>query len=209
MNKVLWVGLVAIVLLSSCTKTKDSTPTAPNVEIAGQSYATVTIGARIWMAVNYNGSGGTVPTIANYTTSQGKLYTLAQAQAVVLPTGWRLPTKEDFEALAVSTTKTFYKSTTSTTYLEGEGQAAITLMSKTKWKNGTNTTSFNAEPTSYNTTDKYYLATFLCASPSYSYFELADWPIIDDSGFYLEIVSTKPAGWDTEKFSIRFVKDKG
>jgi uncharacterized protein (TIGR02145 family) len=94
---------VAILLLAACTKTKLSEDPQPKavdtarvrsaVVIGDTEYPTVTIGNLEWTTVNYHDATG-VPLIN--AEIYGNLYTLAQARAITLPTGWRIPTPDDF-----------------------------------------------------------------------------------------------------------------
>jgi uncharacterized protein (TIGR02145 family) len=146
MKKNLFLALITGVTLSSCSKKSDETKTPSNtVSINGTDYATVKIGTQTWTTVNYNGAGG-----ANYNDGStnnptyGKLYTLAEAKAVTLPTGWRLPTKADAEKLLV------YLGATGTTDIGADGDATVSikLKSKSDWTftQGNNSSGFNAYP---------------------------------------------------------------
>src|ERR1700742_3793344 len=103
MKQLILIFLLAIGSFYSCSKKSDNQPGSANtVIIENTSYRTVSIGSQTWTAVNYNGPGGT-----NYDTdpnnpAYGKLYTFAEAQAITLPPGWRLPTKDDFTKLFIT-----------------------------------------------------------------------------------------------------------
>jgi uncharacterized protein (TIGR02145 family) len=67
----------------------------------GQSYGTVTIGGRTWMAknLNYNGYGGVCYDNQNsYCNEYGRLYNWEAAMSAC-PNGWRLPRMNDWERL--------------------------------------------------------------------------------------------------------------
>jgi len=92
----------------------------------GQSYRTVIIGGKRWMAenLNYSGSGGNVGVCYNGSTSNcntyGRLYTWAEAMSIsssynssiygsgsnvqrgICPSGWRLPNDNDWAALTTA-----------------------------------------------------------------------------------------------------------
>jgi uncharacterized protein (TIGR02145 family) len=110
----------------------------------GTDYAIVKIGTQTWATVNYNGTGGTNYDDASNNPTYGKLYTLSEAKAVSLPTGWRLPTKADAETLLL-----FLGATKDNDgYVEGEATVSSKLKSKSDWTltQGTNTSGFNAYP---------------------------------------------------------------
>lgn len=121
------------ILLSACSKKSNDPTPSGMVTINGTNYGTVVIHRQTWTAVNYNGPGG-----VNYGNSSrnnsflGKLYTFDEAEAVVLPAGWRLPTTDDFETLQSL----------------GDGKS---LMSKTSWTigGGNDSSGFSAKPAGY------------------------------------------------------------
>lgn len=89
------------ILLNSCSKTSQTPSKPKSVTIQGKAYSTVVLGGQTWTAVNYDGSGGVaIPDVDENT--YGKLYEWPEAQAVTLPAGWRLPTKQDFSNLLKS-----------------------------------------------------------------------------------------------------------
>ncbi|MBB6130394.1 FISUMP domain-containing protein [Mucilaginibacter lappiensis] len=147
MKKVLIMALTATALLfASCSKksNNDVKPEDTNkVTINGTDYATTKIGTQTWTTVNYNGTGGVTYTgVSN--AAYGKLYTLTEAKAVSLPTGWRLPTKADAEKLLL-----FLGATTDNDgNVEGEASVSVKLKSKSDWTltQGNNSSGFNAYP---------------------------------------------------------------
>src|SRR5580698_8233523 len=132
MKKLLSVIIITGVMLTSCSKKSTPTPTqlSNTVTISGTAYTTVVTGTQTWTTVNYNGTGG-----VNYNNSStnnpnyGKLYTLAEAQAISLPTGWRLPTQTDATRLLV------YAGATGTSNIgaDGDSTVSIKLKSKSAW----------------------------------------------------------------------------
>jgi uncharacterized protein (TIGR02145 family) len=141
----------------SCSKSskQDDQPTTANtVTIGGTDYTTASIGTQTWTTVNYNGSGG-----VNYNGSStndvtyGKLYSLAEAKAISLPSGWRLPTKADAEKLLLllgaQTEDPSTRDAQDGIAVQGDATVAKKLKSKTDWTytNGDNSSGFNAYPT--------------------------------------------------------------
>lgn len=102
-------ALLAILLLASCSKKSDPTPAVitngsginasvgyGSVVINGATYSTIVIGSQTWTSLNYSGGTGSLA-VANATF--GNYYTLAQASVIPLPTGWRIPTRADYNNL--------------------------------------------------------------------------------------------------------------
>jgi uncharacterized protein (TIGR02145 family) len=150
MKKLLLLTTSLLMLMSACKKdsakdtiANDSVPSKV-ITIGGQQYPVIKIGSKTWTAINYNGTGGL--NYDNSTTNMsdyGKLYTLDEAKAVVLPAGWRLPTQEDFNALM---------SAAGTTARDADGDlfvdanASNKLRAITSWTRtvGNNALGFNA-----------------------------------------------------------------
>lgn len=150
MKKLVPVVLSAL-LLAACSKTKLSEQPAPKavdtarirsaVVISDIEYPTTTIGNLEWTTVNFHDGTG-VPLIDAHI--YGNLYTLAQARAIKLPAGWRLPTPDDL----IQTIRREIPD-----YKRGDAidsAIIIRFMSKDagQWKNdiGNNKTGFNAKP---------------------------------------------------------------
>ncbi|HEY4198653.1 MAG TPA: FISUMP domain-containing protein [Mucilaginibacter sp.] len=145
MKKVCLV-FITILALASCSKKSDPGPNSNYVTINGTNYSIVVIGGQTWTSVNYNGDGG-----VNYNNGandplNGKLYTIAEARAVKLPNGWRLPTPADFNKLLVAIGAIYQNQLTGNYYISGD--LTLKLMSKTGWTGteGTNQSGFNARP---------------------------------------------------------------
>jgi uncharacterized protein (TIGR02145 family) len=149
MKKFLYFSLIAAVTFNACSK-KSSDPKPQSISISGNPYSTVTIGSLTWTSVNYNGPGGTNynDTTKNNPTF-GKLYTMKEAKAIKLPSGWRLPTYADYLNLVVAlgATQTGPLKQDMNAY-EIPANTISLLLSKTGWTyaDGTNSSGFNAMP---------------------------------------------------------------
>ncbi len=150
MKKLPFVCILAIAAFTSCSKKSNPNPKQPaptSVTISGTSYSTVVIGNQTWTAVNYNGPGGVNYNNGANDPAYGKLYTFPEIQAVTLPSGWRLPTADDFNNLLIG----FGGTKQSSGNYAVNQSAALKLMSTTGWTttNGNNQTGFNALPAGY------------------------------------------------------------
>jgi len=152
------ISIVSFILFSISCKKDDKQPTeppAPPVETVkdanGNSYGVVTIGSQKWlssnMKVDIQGSfhidGNT-----SLTSTYGKLYNNSAA-LLACPSGWKLPSKEDYEALVQ--------------HLGGESTAGGKMKNAgtTYWQTpntgGNNESGFNALPAGYrNSSDGVY-----------------------------------------------------
>ena len=209
--------LALMLIVASCSKSKDEPEESNSVTINGQAYSTVKIGTQTWTTVNYNGTGG-----VNYTSTndpvEGKLYTMAEARAITLPTGWRLPSRDDYSKLLGTLGATmkdsygYYRSTLAVTKK---------LMATRSWNNviGTNESGFNAIAAGYyDLTFQYKGENAIFITTSFFTEYGAGWADIPVS---FAITSEKNAGntYDTDasfsdyvvdtsdKGSLRFVKD--
>jgi uncharacterized protein (TIGR02145 family) len=139
-----FVSLFSIVMLVSC----DDEPADDNpllqVTIEGKQYPVVKIGNQFWTAANYEGPGGVGYDASNTRPEYGKYYLRAELDAIAVPTGWRIPTLEDYARLAQN-----YGIPVPSKLSDGEAIKA--LISTTNWNNakGTNTSGFNAYPANY------------------------------------------------------------
>lgn len=199
MKKILCLTLSATIFMASCSKKADviQTPTTDKVTLNGSDYATIKIGTQTWTSVNYNGTGG-----VNYnggTTNDafnGKLYTIAEAKAITLPTGWRLPTSDDFTKLYTA-----------------QSSDAKSLMAKTTWTtaNGTNTSGFNAVAAGYYSNSKYdgagTDAVFITSSTMSNNPNIQASFNIYQQGATTTAVVTDIVKLSTDRGSLRFVKD--
>lgn len=127
MKKVLLLALITGSLLTSCTKknaSDDNQLHDPNsITINGTDYPTVKIGSQTWTSLNYNGPGGVnYNNVTGNLIGSGKLYTFSEATAIQLPSGWRLPTREDVTKLLLYTggTKDAYGDGTATGAVAGK-----------------------------------------------------------------------------------------
>lgn len=202
MKKQLNLLLAAVVLFASCSKSNDAKPkvtTDNTVTIEGTTYPTVKINGQTWTTVNYNGAGG-----HNYDDSTvnipsyGKLYNAVEANAIVLPSGWRIPSSADFHKLDPG--------------LDGstgiDSAKLHSLMSKAGWIfPGNNTSGFNAVPTG-EYQEGAMENSFRLRGWMTSFFGIDCYYVIieDDNG---DILGSTNERIDAAKFSmsLRFVKD--
>ena len=111
----------------------------------GQSYDVVKIGGLTWMAenLNFETAGSFCPEgDARNCKRLGRLYSWAEARSVC-PDGWRLPTKEDFEALVAAQSSS-------------QSRAGAMLKAKDGWfkkGNGSDALGFRALPAGYRGAD--------------------------------------------------------
>ena len=117
----------------------------------GQSYDVVKIGEQTWMAenLNFETAGSFCPEgDARNCKRLGRLYSWAEARSVC-PDGWRLPTKEDFEALVAATSDDAAQSSS-------HSRAGLALKSSDGWfkkGNGSDALGFKALPAGYRGAD--------------------------------------------------------
>ena len=111
----------------------------------GQSYDVVKIGEQTWMAenLNFETAGSFCPEGDSRNCKRlGRLYSWAEARSVC-PDGWRLPTKEDFEALVAAQSSSL-------------SRAGAALKSSDGWfkkGNGSDALGFKALPAGYRGAD--------------------------------------------------------
>ncbi len=191
----------SVAILAACAVSATEEYPADRVTIAGKDYPTVTIGGTTWTASNYAGPGGIPYRPGQEKPEYGRYYTLAEVQGIELPSGWRIPTREDYVALAESQGVVFSSGA-------AHNQAAIgSLLSTTHWANypGNNSSGFNAYPAGTGFYDTEPLDGDICEF----------WTITGVSVSIQEAVtsrthrivffdSTAPDGW---RFNVRFVKD--
>ena len=144
------IGLIFAGMLFACSKSSNKPQQSSNtttVTINGTAYNTVIIGTQTWTSVNYNGPGGVNYNNGANNATYGKLYTWAEAQAISLPAGWRLPTANDFNNLMIAIGA---QNLGNGNYLPS-GTEPLQLMSNSGWSttNGTNTLGFSAEPAGF------------------------------------------------------------
>ena len=101
MNRLLSLIVLLTVFLGACSKKNNVAP-ARSITINSTEYPTVVIDNQTWTSVNYNGPGGINYNNQTNDPVYGKLYSYTEANNIVLPKGWRLPTKSDFEKLLIS-----------------------------------------------------------------------------------------------------------
>lgn len=136
--------LTALVSFIACEDDDNLSTPPTSVTIEGKKYETVIFGEQTWTVANFAGSGGLSYDANNSKPEYGKYYTKVEAEAIVLPEGWRLPTVEDFEKLAA-----FHGITIPSYGTETEKIKTLTSVNHWKNVNGTNTSKFNIYPTGY------------------------------------------------------------
>ena len=121
----------------------------------GQSYGTVKIGEQTWMAENLNfetASSFCPEDDSRNCKRLGRLYSWAEARSVC-PEGWRLPTKEDFEALVAATSEDASLSPSQSLALSRAGSALKARDGWFKKGNGSDVLGFKALPAGYRGAD--------------------------------------------------------
>ncbi|WP_162384089.1 FISUMP domain-containing protein [Spirosoma endbachense] len=133
---------------SSCKKDQESQPNpqVTTVLISGKEYPTTTIGSQVWTITNYDGPGGLLYKSGSEKPEYGRYYTFDEARAVPIPSGWRLPTMQDYVTLAESQGVVFAD------HRATRQEAIKKLTSTTNWRtiSGTNISGFNAHPAGYS-----------------------------------------------------------
>ena len=116
------------------------------VTIAGEAYPVVSAAGRSWTARNHRGPGGIPYRAAEDRVDYGRYYTYEEATAIPLPSGWRIPTLDDYKALAQS------QGVVLTDNGALSQEAVRHLASTTSWLHvqGTNTSGFDAYPAGYS-----------------------------------------------------------
>lgn len=142
--------MLVAVFTSGCKKEK--TGDKNKITINGTSYPTVVIGKQAWTTVNYNGPGGVQGKFFISSDNFNKYYTVEEASNIILPSGWRVPTKNDFDKLTTAFSGAVDKNGNAV----ADFSAAKNLMSTTAWesddenyKAGTNASGFNAYPAGF------------------------------------------------------------
>ena len=138
----LLILLLFLSLMISCAKKNDVNPgpVTGTVTINGSVYPTVTIGNQVWTTQNYSGPGGNeVAANTGDPILNGNYY---NADNIVLPAGWRIPSRQDFNTLLSNYSSAINASgdvICDKAIIEG-------LISTTGWDGltGTNSTGFNA-----------------------------------------------------------------
>jgi uncharacterized protein (TIGR02145 family) len=217
MKRVIALSIIGISILYSCSKGKDN----PTPEVSPTKVTiidTVKIGTQIWTSVNYNGVGGVnynnQPNNPNY----GKLYTIAEANTLILPIGWRIPTTDDYNKLLAYLGAT---STDANGYYQPSQATTLKLMSTTDWTlaSGVNSSGFNAFPGGYynqaNTPNQDVLEGSAVAFITASYLasnigmhaNFYIYEIQQSSTLLIDAVFSNQVTGSNDRGSLRFVKD--
>jgi uncharacterized protein (TIGR02145 family) len=209
---------VLSITLASCSKTNPSTPKqlANTVNIGGKDYKTVVIGNQTWTTANYDGPTGiTDPGLDE--SIYGKFYTIAESQAITLPSGWRVPTQADFIALM---------KTQGAVNVDSKGKELLSATvahlrsSSIDWFTsvpGDNKSGFNAQPGGFGyVQNNYFLnqggtAYFLSSTPNAAHANANLFLVIDGAitpGGIEDDAYIDPTYYITNgSFTLRFVKD--
>jgi len=159
----------------------------------GQTYRTVQMpDGKIWMAENLNWAGNGGVYYNNNTLSKtGILYTWQQA-ITAAPSGWHLPTLDEWEALANA--------------VGGSSTAGTKLKSKSGWNgksNGTDNFSFSALPGGYCN------SAFRNIGSNGYWWSASDNNIKNANFFYMNSSAAilRRSGTKSHFYSVRCVKD--
>ena len=215
MKKLLYFAFITGILFTACSKKNDTTPKPDNsVTINGTAYSTGVIGSQTWTSANFNGPGG-----VNYNNdaannaAYGKLYTVAEAKAISLPAGWRLPTGNDFVLLLVAIGK---NASTHIGSYYGDDPSGLKLMATTDWQffgSGSNSTGFNALPAGFYNNIYNGGTPGFAGKGDYALFLTSTGVNLPDN-FYIYKINPNPEFgfggyiiYATDRASVRFVKD--
>lgn len=119
----------------------------------GQTYKTVKIGSRIWMAENLNyefADSYCVDGDRENEKKYGRLYTWKAAK-VARPDGWHIPSKEEWDALEKFVADTLFRG--------DKDYVGYALKAKDGWENGGNGTDavdFGALPAGYHSSSNFF-----------------------------------------------------
>jgi uncharacterized protein (TIGR02145 family) len=207
--------LLATLGMVSCKKDKEELDDHTAVTIGDKVYPTTVIGNQVWMTENYSGNGGIYYQHNNaHRLEYGKYYTLAEAKAIAVPQGWRLPTKEDFKKLLETQGATWQEDGANFGITDNVG-AIQKLLATTQWPDdlGTNASGFNALPNGYADEDGVFLVQGFT-----SYFWTSTTTASDNHPLFFHLVQAEGDGYaeytddqwpmDGVRMCVRFVKDK-
>jgi uncharacterized protein (TIGR02145 family) len=144
--------LLLFMTLSCSKKNTKINPVQPvtgaTVTINGVAYPTDTIGNQVWTTQNYSGQ------VANMlhdngadSLTTGNYYCNASLSSINLPSGWRIPTVNDFNVLLGN----YSSNPDQNGNIIANMMITEGLLAKTAWTGiaGTNSTGFNAYPAGY------------------------------------------------------------
>lgn len=202
MRKLLVLSFFSLLFLTACKDEENPTP-ANQVTIEGKPYTTITIGNLTWTSMNHAGPGGVAFDATNTKPEYGKYYTKKELEAIELPEGWRIPTQEDYTALAIHAGLTKIPSSLTDT------ENIRKLTSTVYWDHtqGTNALGFNAFPTGYAFGD------WEPSDGSMAEFWVADGVTLSIQEAGADIKSLRMVFYQSDnspdfRFTVRFVKDK-
>lgn len=216
MKTIVLLFSTALILIVGCSK--KNAPTAnpiTSVTISGKSYPVVTIGTQLWTAQNYDGPGGVASQYGDESLA-GKYYSLSEMGAITPPSGWRVPTKNDYLNL-FKTEGSVTADGSGDLILDASGSAR--LRSPLGWNiGGDNGSGFNALAAGYSSGNVVYEhgihAFFWTSTPSTSAVPQRLLVLLEGyttTGGGQNVPITKSSIGDfsglSGKFSIRFVTD--
>jgi uncharacterized protein (TIGR02145 family) len=184
------------------------------VKIGEQYYPTVTIADQKWMSVNYAGNGGIKD---NDKPEYGTFFKRTDINAVALPAGWRIPTKQDYVQLLKSQGIAFDETWETT---DGEDLTSKKLLGQLMCATGwlkqdgyaNNKSGFNAVPANLRVTNGNPHGEGTNCALWTSDFDKDENPvaftIIQLPSDTYSSLRTYPTGYNPPHLPLRFVRDK-
>jgi len=224
--------LIVFLALTSCDKsentiqdeqtTGDTNTDITKINISGTDYPVISIGNQLWTTENYSGLGGTTQ-LGNqfeFAYYEHRVYTFTDTVDIQLPSGWRVPSKEDYVKLLKtigSASSWTNKTINSTNYQFFAIEAGVyaNLLSKDAWETSgkyNGQSGYNAYPVLKQSSKGYLNTYYMCSGGS---IKKLDYVLIGDNceaGIYSNYdYNNGYIGSDNNEnppLSIRFVKDK-